>query len=371
MSKTGFGFLRLPKQNPVDDNSVDFGAVSALVDRYIALGGCYFDTAYTYLGGNSERAIRESVVKRHPREKLRIADKLPSWLLKRPQDCQRFFNEQLERCGVDAFDVYLLHGLDAENYALCEEFGAFAFLEKLRRSGKVRKTGFSYHDSPELLDRILTAHPELDYVQLQINYLDWESVSIQSRRCYEIAVKHGKCIIVMEPVKGGTLANPPEAAKDLLASLNATASPASWAMRFAQDLPAVEIVLSGMNAMEQIEDNMQEHPPLCAEELHALEKIAGIIRSSTAVACSGCAYCVDGCPQRIPISRLFALYNEYSRSPGELWKMEYLYADLTANRGKASDCLQCGACEGSCPQKLNIIESLSNVAKIFEGEKRT
>lgn len=371
MNKTGFGFLRLPKQHAENDNSVDFEAVSALVDRYIALGGRYFDTAYTYLGGNSERAIRECVVERYPRERIHIADKLPSWLLKCPEDCRRFFDEQLERCGVDFFDVYLLHGLDAENYASCEKFGAFAFIEELKRTGKVRSTGFSYHDSPELLDEILSAHPELDYVQLQINYLDWESVTIQSRRCYEVAEKHGKRIIVMEPVKGGSLATPPDAAKDLLTALDSNASPASWAIRFAQDLPAVEIVLSGMNTIEQVEDNMMHRSPLSAGELHALERTAEIMRSSIAVACSGCAYCVDGCPQRIPIPKLFSLYNEYSRSPGELWKMEYLYAELTAGRGKASDCLQCGGCEASCPQKLSIIDSLAKLAEVFEEKNST
>lgn len=371
MNKTGFGFLRLPKLNPEDDNSVDFEAVSTLVDRFVALGGSYFDTAYTYLGGNSERAIRECVVNRYPREKVQIADKLPSWMLKCPEDCARFFEEQLDRCGVNYFDVYLLHGLDAENYALCEKFGAFAFLEELRRNAKLRKTGFSYHDSPELLNAILDAHPELDYVQLQINYLDWESVSIQARKCYEVAVHHGKQVLVMEPVKGGSLANPPESVKELLASLNPAASPASWAIRFAQNLPAVEIVLSGMNALEQIEDNMLEHLPLSSIELHTLEKAAEIIRSNTAVACSSCAYCVEGCPQRIPIPKLFSLFNEYSCSPGELWKMEYMYADLTASRGKASDCQRCGACEAHCPQKLGIIDSLSKVAEVFEGKKRT
>ena len=369
MNKTGFGFLRLPKADLSDDNSVDFEHSCVLVDRFIALGGNYFDTAYTYLGGNSERAVRECVIGRYPRAQVRIADKLPSWLLKSHADCPRIFSEQLERCGVDYFDVYLLHGLDRENYAICEQTNAFGFIQRLKEEGRVLRTGFSFHDSPELLDEILTAHPELDYVQLQINYLDWESPSIQARRCWELAVKHNKPIIVMEPVKGGSLAQPPAEAELALRTLDPNASMASWAIRFAQDLGNVEVVLSGMNTVEQIDDNLCKRPALSNDELAALSKSAEIIRSNIAVACTGCSYCVDGCPQAIPIPHLFALYNEYMRSPKELWKMEYRYRELTSGRGRAVDCISCGACEGSCPQKLDVINKIGKVREVFEGKE--
>ena len=369
MNKLGFGYLRLPNADANDPNSVDFAAVCDLADRFIELGGNYFDTAYIYLKGNSEIAVRETLVKRYPREKIRIADKLPASKARSPEDCRRIFDEQLQRCGVDYFDVYLLHALNGRSYEISRKGGGFEFLKQLKESGQAKAIGFSYHDGPELLDRILTEHPEVEYVQLQINYLDWESVTVQSRRCYEVAARHGKRVIVMEPVKGGSLANLPEEAAEGLRALDEKASMASWAIRFAQSLDAVEIVLSGMNTIEQIEDNMRDVQPLNEGEKAALSKAADIVRSSTAVACTGCAYCVEGCPQRIPIPKYFALYNEYARMPKDQWKMDYVYADLRGKFAPASDCIGCGACEASCPQKLNIIESLKKVAEVFEGKK--
>lgn len=366
MNKTGFGFLRLPCTNPDDGSAVDYAAVCALVDPFMELGGNYFDTAYTYHGGNSEIAVREAVVKRYPRKGIRIADKLPTWLVKTRQDCDRIFDEQLKRCGVDAFDVYLLHGLDSENYAACETYDGFGFLRELKAAGKAGSIGFSFHDSPELLDRILIDHPETDYVQLQINYADWDSVAIQSRRCYETAAKHGKRIIVMEPVKGGSLAKLPPAAQQKLQALNPDASMASWAMRFVQNLPQVDVVLSGMNALSQIEDNLRPMIPLNAEEQDALMQAARIIRKTTAVACTGCGYCLQGCPARINIPGFFALYNEYMRSPSEKWKMEYLYADLSKKSGIAN-CVRCGDCEKSCPQKLSIRKNLREIQRAFDA----
>lgn len=366
--KLGFGFLRLPRANTSDENSVDFERSRALADHFIELGGNYFDTAYTYQRGNSERAIYEAVIKHRPRESVRIADKLPPWKLRSCEDCARIFSEQLERCGVEYFDVYLLHGLDQKNYETCLRFGAFEFVEEMRASGRVKKTGVSFHDSPELLDAILTAHPELDYVQLQINYLDWESEAIQSRRCYEIAVKHRKRVIVMEPVKGGSLASLPKEAEALLRAHAPNQSMASWALRFAKSLENVEIVLSGMNDEIQIEDNMRASLPLSQAERKLLTRAAELIRSATAVGCTGCGYCLSGCPQFVPIPSLLALYNEYVRTPEELWKMEYRYRQLAQDRASASDCVACGACESRCPQRLKIIETLKKVGGVFEKE---
>ncbi len=366
MNKTGFGFLRLPKREENDDKNIDYELLNAMVDRYLELGGNYFDTAYTYLGGVSEEALRRSLVERHPRGSFRIADKLPGYKVKQPEDCRRFFEESLARCGVDYFDVYMLHWLNDKNYAIAEKFDEFAFLRLLKEEGKAKEIGFSYHDSAELLDRILTAHPEVDYVQLQINYLDWDSESIQSRKCYETAVKHGKKVIVMEPVKGGNLAVLPEKGELLLKSLRPQDSAASWAIRFASDLDAVELVLSGMNRMEQMEDNMRDLEPLAPQEREALKQVAEIIRSKTVIACTGCNYCAPNCPVGIAIPRYFSLYNDYARNPQEDWKIQPVYQELNKTFAKASACIQCKCCENNCPQKLPITTYLKEVAKAFE-----
>ena len=359
MNRTGFGFLRLP----MSGEQVDLPEVCRLADRFLELGGSYFDTAYTYLGGESERALRECVVKRYPRGNFQIADKLPSWLVHCREDCGRILAEQLDRCGVEYFDVYLLHGLDRENYAACTAWDGFGFLRELKAQGRARRIGFSYHDDAHLLDRILTEHPEAELVQLQINYLDWESAVIQSRRCWEVARKHGVDIVVMEPVKGGNLASLPDAILAPLRALDPGASPARWALRFASALPGVETVLSGMNALDQIEDNLRDMPPLTDAEHSAMMQAAERIRSATAVGCTGCGYCLDGCPQRIPIPGCFALYNEYRRSPGEKWKLEHAYAELS---NRAGICIGCGACAQICPQKINVPEYLHEVAQAFE-----
>lgn len=368
MNKLGFGFLRLPRENEADENSVDIEKTKRLVDRFLELGGRYFDTAYTYMNGGSERAIREALVMRYPRGAYELADKLPSWKLKSEADCERFFLEELERCGVEYFDYFLLHGLDKDNYELCKKLGAFEYMKRLKAEGRAKKIGFSYHDSPELLNEILINHPEMEFVQLQINYLDWESAVIQSRACYETAVKHQKRVLVMEPVKGGSLASLPDDAENLLRTMKSDESAAKWAIRFAESLDQVDIVLSGMNSISQIEDNMRDSVPLAREEYEALERAASIIRENTAVPCTGCSYCTEGCPKIIAIPKYFSLFNEYSRSPKELWKMEYLYRDIAAERGKASDCIGCGKCEKACPQKIGIIENLKKVRSVFEPE---
>ncbi len=358
MNKTGFGFLRLPR---TADEGIDYAVLNPLVDRFLALGGTYFDTAYTYLNGLSEEAIRKAVVERHPRDCFLLADKLPGYKVKAPEQCQAYFDEQLHRCGVDYFDVYLLHWLNGENYRIACEMEEFAFLRRLKGEGKARKIGFSYHDGPELLDRILTEQPGVDYVQLQINYLDWDSPSIQARRCYEVAVAHGKTVLVMEPVKGGSLAKLPQEAQRLLPK----GSAAQAAIRFASSLESVEIVLSGMNEMGQIKENMVDFTPISEMERQDLAQVARILRAKTAVACTGCSYCVRSCPQRIAIPQYFALYNDYSRSPDEGWKMQHAYDTVAAKRGRAADCLECQACEKLCPQNLPISLYLKEVAKVF------
>ena len=368
MNKLGFGFLRLPRLDPKDETSLDFAAIQPMIDRFLAEGKtAYFDTAYTYLGGASETGLKTVLTSRYPREAYRVADKLPSWKVEKEEDCLRYFEEQQQRCGLEWFDVYLLHWLNAKNYAIAEQFHEFEFIANLKKQGLVKQIGFSYHDGPELLERILQKHPEVDYVQLQINYLDWESPTIQSRACYETAVRHGKRVIVMEPVKGGSLATLPEEAAALLQASHPDWSPASWAVRFVQSLPGVEIVLSGMSTEEQVADNLRDIEPLTEQELAALAQAAEIIRRNTAIPCTACNYCAPNCPKNIAIPKYFNLFNEYSRSPGEGWKMGHAYRALTESFGAPGDCIGCTACQKNCPQKLPIIEHLKQVKQAFEG----
>ena len=367
MNKLGFGFLRLPMLEK--DGEIDLERLNEMVDVYLQHGKKYFDTAYTYLNGKSEWAIRESVVKRHSREEFLLADKLPGYQMKSYEDCRRCFEVQLERCGVDYFDVYLLHWLNGANDKTAEKYREFQFLQELKKEGKARRIGFSFHDTADLLDEILTRHPEVDVVQLHINYLDWESEAVQARLCYETAVRHGKKVIVMEPVKGGTLASlPPDAARKLR-QIDPSASAASLAIRFAASLPGVEVVLSGMNAMEQLLDNLQETEPLSEAERKEMVQAAVDIRQSIAVPCTGCGYCVSGCPKQICIPRYFKLYNEYAACPGDDWKIRPAYDRLALKHGRAAECIGCKSCERHCPQKLSVTEYLKKVAEVFDNGK--
>lgn len=366
MNKTGFGFLRLPRLDQSDEKSVDYVLLNEMVDTFLAKGGTYFDTAYTYLGGVSEEALRKSLVERHPRDSFRIADKLPGYKVKSYEECQVYFDEQLRRCGVDFFDVYMLHWLSNKNYALAEQYDEFRFLRELKESGKAKKIGFSYHDGPELLDTILAAHPEVDIVQIQVNYLDWNSEALQAANLYDVAVKHGKEVVIMEPVKGGNLAKLPEQAEKLLTDLRPDESIASWAIRFASSLEQVTIVLSGMNSMEQLHDNMRNLDPVTEEECIVLEQAAEIIRANTAIPCTGCNYCAPNCPMNIPIPRYFSMYNDHKRYPDEMWKMKPVYNEISAQFHPASACIECKSCERNCPQKLEITVYLKQVKETFE-----
>ncbi len=362
-NKLGFGFLRLPK----DAEGYDWDAVRQMVDIFLARGGTYFDTCYTYLDGQSEEGIRRCLAERHPRERFQLAEKLPGYLCKSYEDARKFFDEELKRCGVAYFDVYMLHWLNARHYAIAEEHDQFRFLREKKAEGRAKRIGFSYHDSAALLDRILTAHPEVDVVQLQINYLDWDSAGIESRKCYETCVRHGKKVIVMEPVKGGTLAVLPEEAEKLLRAVHPDWTPSAWALRFVQSLPEVEICLSGMSAAAQVEENLQSAQPLGEKELECLRQVCGIIEAQTAVACTGCRYCVTHCPKRIPIPDCFKMLNEVTRYPKDNWKIRPAYRQLTAIGGKASDCIGCLSCVKHCPQKLEIPEHLKQAAEILEA----
>lgn len=363
MNKLGFGFLRLPQKG---GGEFDWEALSQMVDLYIQSGKRFFDTCYTYLDGNSELGIKKCVTSRYPREAFELANKLPGYLCKTYDDCRKYFNEQLERCGVDYFDVYMLHWLNEKHYQISEKVDQFRFLRELREQGLAKRIGFSYHDSAALLERILSKHPEIDIVLLQINYLDWETAGIESRKCYEVCVKHGKTVMVMEPIKGGTLAQLPEEAVKLLHDIHEDWTPSDWALRFAQSLPEVEICLSGMNEISQIEANSKDFDPLTESELLALSKVREIIEMSTAVPCTGCRYCETHCPKQIAIPDYFKMYNEISRFPDDGWKIVPVYQQLALNSGKASDCISCRKCEAHCPQHIEISRIMKKVASTFE-----
>ncbi|MDA8221635.1 aldo/keto reductase [Desulfosporosinus sp.] len=368
--KFGFGCMRLPLLDKDDQTSFDIETFNKMVDTFLEKGFTYFDTAYVYHGYRSEEAVRESLVKRHHRDKFKLATKLPMRDFQSVEDMERIFNEQLEKCGVDYFDYYLLHNMGVNAYKKACEFDSFGFGLRKKQEGKIKNFGMSFHDTPELLDEILAAHPELDFVQLQINYIDWENPGIQSRRCYEVARKHGKPIIVMEPCKGGNLALVPEKAEQLMKEYNPAASVPSWAIRFAANQEGVIMVLSGMNTMEQLLDNtsyMADFKPLVKEEYKIIERVMDIINENTAIPCTTCRYCEKDCPKNIAIPDYFALYNSAKRAVTSNLSSQFVYyMNLTANHGKAGDCIGCKQCESACPQHLKITELLKDVSAIFD-----
>ncbi|HIT31243.1 MAG TPA: aldo/keto reductase [Candidatus Enterenecus stercoripullorum] len=366
MKKLGFGCMRFPLRSPDDPTSVDLEQVKTMVDRFLERGFTYFDTAYFYHKGTSEGIVRQVLVNRHPRDSFTLADKLPLSMLKDKtrEDQAQTFHTQLERCGVDYFDYYLLHNVNAESYETALRLGSFSYLLEQKEKGFIRHLGFSFHDSAKVLDRVLREHPEVEFVQLQLNYLDWESPSVQSRLCYETALRHGKQVVVMEPVKGGKLADPSPEVAQLFHSHDPNSSLSSWAIRFAASLEQVIVVLSGMSSLEQVEDNtcyMSHFVPLSTEELSLTARAAQLIRGDGTVPCTACSYCTEGCPSHIPIPAILSLYNDSIRAPGE---KDY-HAEYQSLPVNSEACVYCGQCRRACPQHIDVITALQDAHAVL------
>ncbi len=359
----GFGCMRLPMKG----EEVDYEETCRMVDAFLDAGFNYFDTAHGYIQEKSEIAVRECLTKRYPRDRYILTNKLTGGYFKTEADIRPFFQKQLEACGVDYFDFYLMHAQGAGNYNHYKECRAYETAFALKAEGKVRHVGISFHDSAEVLEQILTDYPEIEVVQIQFNYVDYEDLAVQSRKCYEVCRKYNKPVIVMEPVKGGNLVNLPAEADKILKDLHG-GSNASYAIRFVAGFPGMMMVLSGMSNLEQMQDNinfMKDFQPLNEEEMNAIHKVQEIFRQKDLIPCTACRYCTDGCPRHISIPDLFAIMN--TKQIHHDWNADYYYNNVhTAPGRKASDCLECGKCEKVCPQHLPIRKLLKDVAAEFE-----
>ncbi len=365
--KLGFGLMRLPVLDGKDDR-IDLEQVNHMVDHFLEQGFTYFDTAYPYHMGFSERTVKSALVERHPRESFLLADKMPIFRINAPEDVPATFEEQLDRTGAGYFDFYLLHAMSAERMNTVRACKVWEYLLQEKERGRIRRLGFSFHDSPEVLDSILTELPEAEFVQLQINYADWEDTDVQSRRCYEVAQKHGKPVIVMEPIRGGSLASEKAACAPLLREADPAASLPAWALRFAAGLPGVAMVLSGMSTLEQLQQNtalFNTMQPLSEAEQALLAKAADMLRSAGTIPCTGCKYCVEGCPVQIDIPEILDVLNDYARF-GSLHAARRSYAYRTRNGSLASACVNCGQCLSVCPQHIESAVHMARAAELFE-----
>ncbi|MDR3264727.1 MAG: aldo/keto reductase [Synergistaceae bacterium] len=375
ISLLGFGLMRLPKTDPAGSD-IDYSVGEKMVARAFEAGINYFDTAWFYHDGKSE-TFAGDVLSAWPRESYCLTSKMPSWMVESPADVERIFAEQLKKCRTSYFDFYLLHNLGGENYDLALKYRVYEFLRRKKEEGVIRKLGFSMHDSAEKLQRVVDAH-EWDLVQIQLNYLDWET--LDAKRQYEVLAKRGIPVVVMEPVRGGALATLPQAAADLLKKVDSEASPASWALRYAASLPGVMTVLSGMSAPEQLEDNiktMTGFRPLSEAERATLAQAAAIYRASGVIPCTACRYCMD-CPAGVDIPRVFAVYNHYrySLSSNNSAVAPFLFNSgyrSLAESERAHNCVACGQCREQCPQKIDIPTHMKEIAdfaaKNFTAER--
>lgn len=370
--KLGFGMMRLPLEMPGQPALIDMEQTKRMVDTYLEGGGDYFDTAYMYHNGNSEDAVREAVVKRHDRGSFRLATKLPLGFFETRKDMERIFEGQFEKCGVDYFDTYLVHNVNAGNYANAQQLGAFEYLHDQKKKGRIRRFGFSYHDDADFLQNVvLRDHPEVEVVQLQVNYVDWNDSAIQSRKCVEAVRNAGHDIIVMEPQRGGLLSEPGREVQRILADVNPNLAPAEWAFRFVAEVDGVTEILSGMSCLEQVEQNVetfQNMQPLSEPEMDALDRAVEALRASVAIPCTGCDYC-EGCPVNIPISRYFSLFNSYT-SGKDGFSAQKMYYDNALAQGyaPAKNCVRCRRCEKHCPQHIVISDRMTEVSGRFDDK---
>lgn len=364
--KLGFGLMRLPKTK---DGKIDLEQTKQMVDRFMEAGLTYFDTAYVYDDGDSERAAKAALVDRYPRESFTLATKLCAWMGAHDEkSAKQQFYTSLERTGAGYFDYYLLHALQAGNYKTYDKYHIWDFVKEQKEKGLIKHWGFSFHATPDILDRLLTDHPDAEFVQLQLNYADWENPDVTARENYEVARKHGKSIVVMEPVKGGALANPPTKVQEIFRQADLKASFASWAIRYAASLDGIITVLSGMSNLEQMEDNlsyMKDFRPLNAHEQQAIRKAQEAINGVKSIPCTACHYCTGGCPKQIPIPEIFAARNR-QLVWGQLQEGQAAYDQLAAKGNVASDCIGCGQCERACPQHIKVIQRLKECAAALE-----
>jgi predicted aldo/keto reductase-like oxidoreductase len=369
MNKFGFGMMRLPQLDENDPTTVDLDQVKQMVDVYIENGGKYFDTAYPYHNGVSETILKKAVVERYPREDFIVATKLPIFSVEKPEDMEKFFNQQLENCGVDYFDYYLIHNVNEMTHHAVFDYDSFEFVRQKKAEGKIKNMGFSFHDKPEALVEALEAFPDCDFVQLQINYLDWTSSSIESKRCYEIATEYGKPVVVMEPVKGGALANLPDEAERIFKEYDPDSENVSWALRFCNDLDNVFMILNGVSSLDQMKSSIGIFKDIEAlnDEEHALiEKVRDIVNDLTPIKCTECNYCIEHCPVHIPISKYFSTYNTYHINKTQNGDpvnaaVAYLVLAQSEGNGSADECVECHLCEKYCPQHLEIPQLLKDV----------
>ena len=366
MPKLGFGLMRLPMK----DDAIDMQEVCNMVDSYMKAGLTYFDTAYVYHGGKSEVAAREAIVKRYPRDAFTLATKLPAWEMKCEGCRDRIFNEQLERAGVDYFDFYLLHSIEDGNIEKYEKLDCFKWGFDKKAEGKIRHFGFSFHGSPQLLKDVLDRHPGIEFVQIQLNYADWENPVVRSGELYQILHERNIPIIIMEPVKGGTLASLKPELEEKLKAVRPDSSIASWAFRFVASLPGVMTVLSGMTHEDQMKDNIAtftDFEPLSEKERQTLEEVRSIMLNIPQIGCTSCRYCTDGCPMSIRIPDIFRAVNTMTLYNEEFRPKAFYIGLVSTGSGRASDCVACGQCESVCPQHLPIIDLLKDAAKRLDA----
>ena len=374
MTKLGMGMMRLPLVDENDQTSIDMEQVNKMVDLYMDAGFNCFDTAFVYHEGVGEAAFRESVVKRYPRDSFKISTKLPLFVITEESQLEPLFAQQLENCGVDYFDYYMLHNVSGFTENAWKNVDLYSFIQKKKEEGYIKHIGISTHGNAEFLEEILFEHPELEFVLLQINYLDWDDEGIESRKCWEVARKYNKKVMIMEPYKGGFLADVPQEAEKLMKDYNPDRSVVSWAMRFVANIDDVCVVYTGASNFEQLESNIEEFKnadPLNDEELAILDEVSEIINSNITVDCTKCRYCVDSCTEEIDIAKIFDLYNKHKLLEKEDWTQfgnAYLNYSKLDGVGIASDCIECENCIEECPQQINIPEVLKDVAKTFETE---